>query len=81
MAKVTIDVGMLFEETAKLDALAEYEAKALALAGSGNDVVLTGRGPVWLYLRLAHCLHGVARSLTYDSPVTGPVTIFDHNPR
>jgi CRISPR-associated protein (Cas_csx3) len=46
----------------------------------GSDVTLTGPGPVWLYLRLAHRLHGIARSLRYDSPVTGPVVVFDHNP-
>ena len=32
----------------------------------GADVTLTV--PVWLYLRLAHALHGIARSLCYDSP-------------
>jgi hypothetical protein len=46
----------------------------------GADVTLTGPSPVWLYLRIAHALHGIARSLTYDSPVTGPVEIFNHNP-
>lgn len=80
MARVTIDVGKLYEDTAKLDRLDEYEGKALSLAGEGNDVVLTGRGPVWLYLRLAHALHGTARSLTYTSPASGDVVIFDHNP-
>lgn len=41
---------------------------------------LTGPGPVWLYLRLAHILHGRARRLVYSSPVTGDVVIFDHDP-
>ncbi len=28
----------------------------------------------------AHALHGKARKLTYTSPVSGEVVIFDHNP-
>jgi len=55
-------------------------AKAKGMAGMGQDVILTGQGPVWLYLAVAHALHGVAKSLTYDSPVTGKVVIFNHNP-
>lgn len=77
---VVIDVKNLYGETAKLDNLQEYTAKAKELAGQGQDVILTGQGPVWLYLAVAHALHGVARSLAYDSPVTGRVVIFDHNP-
>ncbi len=77
---VTIDVKQLYGDTAKLDRLEEYVAKAKELAGMGQDVVLTGQGPVWLYLAVAHALHGVARKLVYDSPVTGQVVIFDHNP-
>lgn len=77
---VTIDVKQLYGETAKLDKLPEYISEALKLAGNGQDVVLTGQGPVWLYLAVAHALHGKVKSLTYDSPVTGKVVIFDHNP-
>jgi CRISPR-associated Csx3 family protein len=44
-------------------------------------VVLTGRGPIWLYLRLAHALHGVARTLTYRAPEAGDVLVFDHTSR
>ncbi|MDD5268117.1 MAG: CRISPR-associated protein Csx3 [Methylococcales bacterium] len=58
----------------------DYEQQAKALAGEGMDVVLTGAAPVWLYLRIAHALHGKAKSLVYRSPVTGDVVIFDHNP-
>lgn len=76
-----IDVRLLYGEQAKLDALAEYEAEVLRLAGHGNNVVLTGQGPIWLYLRLAHRLHGIARSLTYRSPVSGDVVVFNHDPR
>ena len=78
--KMTIDVKELYGETAKLDLLPEYVRKAKEQAGEGQDVVLTGAAPVWLYLAVAHALHGVARKLVYESPVTGPVVIFDHNP-
>lgn len=77
---ITIDIKAIYGETAKLADLPAYEAKAVELAGNGNNVTLTGAGPVWMYLRLAHALHGKCRSLAYDSPVTGPVVIFDHNP-
>ena len=79
---IIIDVSALYAEsgTAKLSLLAEYEAAVIRLAGDGGEVTLTGPGPVWLYLRLAHVLHGKVRSLRYNSPVTGDVIIFDHNP-
>jgi len=79
---ITIDVETLYAETgaAKLARLPEYEQKARELAGIGNEVVLTGQGPVWLYLRLAHALHGKAVKLSYASPVTGEVPVFDHSP-
>jgi len=57
-----------------------YVQKAIEQAGSGNDIILTGRAPVWLYLTVAHALHGKAKTLIYRSPVTGDVLIFDHNP-
>jgi CRISPR-associated protein Csx3 len=44
------------------------------------EVILTGAAPVWLYLKIAHALHGKARRLIYRSPVTGDVVIFDHDP-
>ena len=42
--------------------------------------MLTGQAPVWLYLKIAHALHGKAKKLIYDSPATGEVVIFDHDP-
>jgi len=77
---ITIDMEKLYEGNAKLSFLEDYKEAALKAAGKGNEVVLTGRGPVWLYLAIAHTLHGSVRKLCYDSPVTGPVVIFDHNP-
>ncbi len=75
-----IDLSTLYSETAKLSEFEDYVQKAKDLAGEGEVVVLTGAGPVWLYLKIAHALHGVARKLIYRSPVTGDVVIFDHSP-
>lgn len=75
-----LDLGLLFTETAKLADINLYIQRALAIAGAGNDIVLTGRAPVWLYLAVAHALHGKAKKLIYRSPVTGDVVIFDHDP-
>lgn len=77
---ITIDLKQIYGETAKLGELDAYTQEAIALAGEGNEIVLTGAGPVWLYLKIAHALHGKAKKLIYSSPVTGEVVIFDHNP-
>jgi hypothetical protein len=77
---VVLDLKTLFQGAAKLPDLAECVYKALEIAGEGKVVVLTGQGPIWLYLKIAHALHGKARKLIYRSPVTGDVTIFDHDP-
>ena len=77
---IEINLAVFYEQTAKLASLPDYEQQAKDLAGEGRDVVLTGAAPVWLYLRIAHALHGKAKSLVYRSPVTGDVVIFDHNP-
>lgn len=77
---IIIDLATFFSETAKLSDLSTYIEKALEQADEGNEVILTGRAPVWLYLTVAHALHGKAKKLIYHSPVTGDVVIFDHNP-
>ncbi len=79
---IIIDLSILFveTETAKLFELDSYLQKAKELAGEGNEVVLTGAAPVWLYLKVAHALHGKAKKLIYRSPVTGEIVIFDHSP-
>jgi len=79
-AEVLIDVQLLYGDVAKLSELSSYVEKAKALAGLGNRVVLTGQGPIWLYLSIAHALHGLARKLTYRSPASGDVLIFNHDP-
>jgi hypothetical protein len=75
-----VDLSTFYGGQAKVADLPNYLAKAIELAGEGNEVVLTGQGPIWLYLKIAHALHGKARKLMYRSPVTGDVTIFDHDP-
>jgi hypothetical protein len=75
-----VDLKAIYGETAKLTELPRYLERGLAEAGEGKTVVLTGAGPVWLYLKLAHALHGKARRLIYRSPAAGDVTIFDHDP-
>ncbi|MDP2604155.1 MAG: CRISPR-associated protein Csx3 [Deltaproteobacteria bacterium] len=80
MATITIDLKHLYGQTAKLDELSSYVLGAQQLAGEGNEVVLTGQAPIWLYLKVAHALHGRVRKLSYNSPVTGDVVIFDHDP-
>ena len=67
-------------ETAKITDIPLYIQKVIKITGEGNDVILTGKAPVWLYLKIAHALHGKARKLIYRSPVTGDVVIFDHDP-
>jgi CRISPR-associated protein (Cas_csx3) len=77
---IVVDLKTLYGETAKLSLLPQYLEQALAAAGEGQEVVLTGPAPVWLYLTIAHALHGKAKRLIYRSPVTGDVVIFDHDP-
>jgi len=77
--RVVIDLSTFYENTARLDELPLYIERAKELAGKGNEVVLTGQAPIWMYLAIAHALHGTARRLLYDSPVTGEVCIFDHS--
>ncbi|MFN3395989.1 MAG: CRISPR-associated protein Csx3 [Thermodesulfovibrionales bacterium] len=78
---IELNVSELYKhtETAKLSQIDFYIEQAKALAGEGNDVILTGQGPIWLYLKIAHALHGKARKLIYRSPVTGDIVIFDHS--
>lgn len=80
--QIIIDVYTFYSETgtAKLSNLHDYISKAKELAGEGNEIILTGQAPVWLYLNIAHALHGKALRLIYRSPVTGDVIIFDHSP-
>lgn len=80
--QIIIDLNSLYSgtETARLASIPEYIKKTQERAGEGNDIILTGSAPIWLYLKIAHALHGKARKLVYRSPVTGDVVIFDHSP-
>jgi len=80
MARVEIDLSALHGGQAKLAEVTRYLSQVEEIAGRGNEVVLTGAAPVWMYLRIAHALHGKATTLKYLSPATGEVVIFDHNP-
>lgn len=77
---IDIDLSRFFAETAKISDADAYERQAVKAAGEGNIIRLTGAAPVWLYLKIAHALHGKARRLIYRSPVTGDVEIFNHDP-
>ena len=77
---ITIDIESIYGKVAKLDRIDEYLSKTVEQAGAGNKTVLTGQRPVWLYLLIAHTLHGKAKKLCYDSPASGRVLIFDHDP-
>lgn len=82
--EITIDLNEVwrhYDETAKLHLMPEYVAEARDKAGYGNIVTLTGGAPIWMYLTIAHALHGMAITLYYDSPATGKVVIFNHDPR
>jgi len=80
ISTVKINLEELFNEQAKISELDNYIQRVLELAGEGNDVILTGKAPVWLYLKISHVLHGKVRKLIYDSPVTGEIVIFNHDP-
>lgn len=77
---IIIDLKAVYGETAKLAELPHYVEQTVRLAGEGRVVILTGAAPIWLYLKVAHALHGKARKLFYRSPVTGDVPIFSHDP-
>jgi hypothetical protein len=81
-AHITLDISTLYAATgtARLSDLPTYEQQARDAVPPGAEVTLTGAGPVWLYLKIGHALHGRARRLFYDSPVTGNVLVFDHSP-
>ncbi len=77
---VEINVNSLFEGKAKLAELDNYLRQVSSLAGEGNEIILYGQAPIWLYLKIAHFLHGKAKKLIYRSPVVNNLVIFDHDP-
>ena len=77
---IEIDLSSLYDQKAKLAELNEYLQKVAKLAGEGNEIILYGAAPIWLYLKIAHFLHGRAKKLIYRSPVVNNLVIFDHDP-
>jgi hypothetical protein len=43
-----------------------------------SDVTLSGPGPVWGYLSIAHALHGRVRVLKYAAPNAPDIAVFRH---
>jgi hypothetical protein len=88
---ITLDIQSLYDPdhrqvTAKLADMRLYIEKARAEAGEGNEVILTGQGPIWLYLKISHALHGKCKRLVYRSPVLKDqqgkqidIVVFDHD--
>ena len=68
------------QETA--DALARAAVELLPKWEVGMDapdsVILTGPGPVWGYLCIAHALHGRVPKLVYAAPNAPEIIIFNH---
>ena len=75
---IIISIDNLYQENAMQKDLSEYIKEAEKIAGSGKNIVLTGGAPVWLYLTLAHALHGKVKTLKYRSPEAGDVLIVNH---
>ena len=78
-----------FDESARVDLISTYcetiqkciidpmvHAKTLAK----TRVTLSGRAPVWLYLTVAHYLHGKVYRLWYSDGKGLQLPIFDHTP-
>jgi len=59
------------------DALANLHPPAV---DSRKGVVLSGRGPVWLYAALVHHYHPTAWMATYDPRLGGAVVVQSHCP-
>jgi hypothetical protein len=70
-------------DIAKLNDIDKYISKILEFAGEGNEITLTGAAPIWMYLKIAHALHGKAKKLFYSAPGQGieNFEIFNHDPK
>lgn len=60
-----IDLSSLFEGEAKYSDLREYLSEVQEQAKGAQEIILTGRAPVWLYLHAALRLKGSTRRLVY----------------
>ena len=83
---IKIDLKLIMRSisgaTAKIDDVDKYVSEVLKQAGEGNEVTLTGAAPIWMYLKIAHALHGKAKRLFYSAPGQGinEFEIFNHDP-
>jgi len=77
---ITLNVSALYDMGAGLIDEDAYAESARALVGKGQDVILRGTAPVWLYLVVLRALYDRAANLWYDSPEEGPVLIFSRKP-
>ena len=67
------------QQTADALARAALDLAPWAPGDEAQDVVLTGAGPVWGHLAIAHALHGRARKLTYAAPnAPDGIVVFNH---
>lgn len=79
-----VSVNGKFDLPATQETSDKLSASALSLlpkwnpGDEGLNVVLTGAGPVWGYLSIAHSLHGIVKQLSYTAPNTPSITIFKH---
>lgn len=88
-ADIATRAGYLLGPDGKLNLpVAQFTAVALASAAvdllgpwsPGDEpveVILTGPGPIWGYLMIAHALHGRAAKLTYAAP-NATIVIYAH---
>ncbi len=66
---------------ATADALAAASVALLPAWQPGDPpmtLTLTGPGPVWGYLTIAHALHGRVAKLVYAAPNAPAITVFAH---
>lgn len=88
-AAIAAAAGFVPEADGKLN-LPATQATADALAKAASDIVgewmpgderiaatLTGAGPVWGYLAIAHALHGRVTALHYAAP-NAEIKVFGH---
>jgi len=84
--KIIVDLSEVYKKisgaTAKLNDMGKYISEILTQSSTGNEVTLTGPAPIWMYLKIAHALHGKAKRLLYSAPGQGisEFEIFNHNP-
>lgn len=60
------------------DQLREIELPDELMGRRDRGLVISGRGPVWLYGHLLHCAHAFAWVATYDPRLNGAVVVANH---